>query len=300
MTRLSSPRKPSARRTPGCRHDTDTHARHMQRGRRQRRSETVTHHSGITTRCNRGSGRRRRGLPRMHASPPAADVRGHDAATAAAAHDSPSQPSRHQRLPSPVSPVEGRRHRQRRHTRRHHQRQQRQHTLTAAAAVPGAVVAGAVVAVGRVCDSSSSAGEPRQHHCQRPHQHSARKASHATTASTHTAADTHHIRLDKTVGAQGITSRDSIRSSQPSRPPTAQPHNARGHDSAGGSSRDHQPRQHPFVAAITGTTIARRCRHLPAREQERGQSASRTTTHRQALIAAASQQQGHAPHEAVL
>jgi hypothetical protein len=27
MTRLSSPRKPSARRTPACRHDTDTHAR---------------------------------------------------------------------------------------------------------------------------------------------------------------------------------------------------------------------------------------------------------------------------------
>jgi hypothetical protein len=43
-------------------------------------------------------------LPRMHASAAAADVSRHDATTAAA-HDSPSQPSRHQRLPSPVSPV---------------------------------------------------------------------------------------------------------------------------------------------------------------------------------------------------
>jgi hypothetical protein len=76
----------------------------MQRGGRQRRSETGTHHSGISARCDRGGGRCRRGLPRMHASPAAADVSRHDAATAAA-HDSPSQPSRHQRLPSPVSPV---------------------------------------------------------------------------------------------------------------------------------------------------------------------------------------------------
>jgi hypothetical protein len=76
----------------------------MQRGGRQRHSETDTHRRGISARCDRGGGRCRRGLPRMRASPAAADVSRHDATTAAA-HDSPSQPSLHQRLPSPVSPV---------------------------------------------------------------------------------------------------------------------------------------------------------------------------------------------------
>jgi hypothetical protein len=76
----------------------------MQRSGRKRRSETDIHRSGITTRCDRGRGRCRRGLPRMHTSPAAADVSRHDATTAAA-HDSPPQPSLHQRLPLPVSPV---------------------------------------------------------------------------------------------------------------------------------------------------------------------------------------------------
>jgi hypothetical protein len=67
--------------------------------------------------------------PRMHASPAADHISRHDSGTSAA-HDSPSQPSRHQRLPSPVLPVaerggEATIHRRRRHTRRHHQRQQR-------------------------------------------------------------------------------------------------------------------------------------------------------------------------------
>jgi hypothetical protein len=94
----------------------------MQRGRRQRRSDTDTHRSGITTRCDRGGGRCRRGLSRTRASPAAANVTRHDATTATA-HDSPSQPSRHQRLHSPVSPVAERERgddKQRRHTRRHH------------------------------------------------------------------------------------------------------------------------------------------------------------------------------------
>ncbi len=76
----------------------------MQRGARQRYSERTTHRRGITTRCDRGGGQCRRGLPRMRAPPPAADVSRHDATTPAV-HGLPSQPSRHQRLPSPVSPV---------------------------------------------------------------------------------------------------------------------------------------------------------------------------------------------------
>jgi hypothetical protein len=106
MTRLCSPRKPSARRTSACRHDTDTHARvTCSAAGDSDNSATGTHRSGITARrCDRGGGRCRRGLPRMHASPAATDVSRHDATTAAV-HDSPSQPPRHQRLPSPVLPV---------------------------------------------------------------------------------------------------------------------------------------------------------------------------------------------------
>jgi hypothetical protein len=76
----------------------------MQRGGRERHSETDTHRSGISARCDRGGGRCRRRLRRTHASPPADHISRHDATTAEA-HDSPSQSSRHQRLPSPVSPV---------------------------------------------------------------------------------------------------------------------------------------------------------------------------------------------------
>jgi hypothetical protein len=105
MTRFSSPRKPSARRTRACRHDTDTHAGvTCSAAGDSDHSETDTHRSGISARCDRGGGQCRRGLPRMHASPAAADVSSHDATTAAV-HDSPSQSSLHQRLPSPVSPV---------------------------------------------------------------------------------------------------------------------------------------------------------------------------------------------------
>jgi hypothetical protein len=121
----------------------------------------------------------------------------------------------------------------------------------------------------------------------------ARKAPPATTASTHTDADTHHIGTAGAVGAQGITSRDKNRS-------TAQPHHARGHDSDGGSRLHRQPGPRQHQLATTITINAYRCGHSPARvrEQQQGQSASRTTTtHRLALIAATSQHNRHVPCE---
>jgi hypothetical protein len=66
--------------------------------------------------------------------------------------------------------------------------------------------------------TASSSATPTSPHNGHPRQKQwARKAPPVTTASTHTDADTHHIGTTGAVGAQGITSHGSIRSSQRSR-----------------------------------------------------------------------------------